>query len=171
MNPYGVDPSRFTLVPRVLIIATRGDDLLLLQRAQHKRLWPGLYNAPGGHVEQGETPAEAAARELEEETGLHADALILRGLLIGDAVDSLPGVMVFIYHARVSGQLHAHNAEGVPHWIPRSRLSHLPTLPDLPQILDLTLNQRGFFYIYKTPRATGGEDIRVIVDDAALGVD
>jgi len=161
MNPYGVDSSRFTLVPRVLIVATRGNDVLLLQRAMHKKLWPGLYNAPGGHVEQGETPAEAAVRELAEETGLQADALTLRGLLIGDAVGELPGVMVFIYHAQVSGQLHARNAEGVPHWIPRAHLPHIPTLPDLPQILNLTLDQDAFFYIYKTPRVDGTEDVRI----------
>ncbi len=161
INPYGVDSSRFILIPRVLIIATRGDEVLLLQRAMHKRLWPGLYNAPGGHVERGETPSEAAARELTEETGLQADTLTLRGLLIGDAVGELPGVMVFIYRAHVSGQLHARNAEGVPHWIPRAHLSHIPTLPDLPQILDLTLDQDAFFYIYKTPRADGGEDVRI----------
>jgi len=168
MNPYGVDPSRFSLIPRVLTIATRGDEVLLLQRARHKKLWPSLYNAPGGHVEQGETPVEAAARELTEETGLHADVLTLRGLLIGDAVEGMPGVMVFIYHARVSGQLHARNAEGVPHWIPRAHLARIPTLPDLPQILDLTLGQDAFFYIYKTPRADGSEDVRIVVDDENL---
>jgi len=161
MNPYGVDPSRFLLIPRVLIVATRGDDVLLLQRAMHKKLWPGIYNAPGGHVEQGETPAEAAVRELTEETGLQVDVLTLRGLLIGDAVGELPGVLVFIYHAQVSGQLHTRNAEGVPHWIARTHLLHIPTLPDLPQILDMTLDQDAFFYIYKTPRADGSEDVRI----------
>ena len=166
MNPYGVDPSRFTLIPRVLVIATSGDDVLLLQRAKHKKLWPGLYNAPGGHVEQGETPVEAAARELDEETGLHADALALRGLLIGDAIEGLPGVMVFIYHARVSGQLHARNAEGIPHWIPRAALPDTPTLSDLPGIFELVLDQDQFFYIYETPLADGSENVRLIVPDS-----
>ncbi len=164
-NPYGVDPSRFTLIPRVLVIATRGEEVLLLKRAEHKKLWPGLYNAPGGHVERGETPVEAAARELAEETGLHADALTLRGLLMGDGVGELPGVLVFIFRARVSGDLHARNAEGVPRWIPRSELAAIPTLPDLPQIFELTLDQHRFFTIHKTPRPDGGEDVRVVLED------
>ncbi len=165
-NPYGVDPSRFTLIPRVLVIATSGQNVLLLKRAEHKRLWPGLYNAPGGHVEQGETPIEAANRELTEETGLHASRMTLRGLLIGDAVDSLPGVLVFIYHAQVTGTLHAQNAEGVPEWIPRKHLAQHPTLPDLPLIFHYVLDQPDFFYIYKTPKEDDEEEVRVLISHA-----
>ncbi len=161
-NPYGVDPSRFSVIPRVLVFVSRGDELLLLQRSPHKKLWPGLYNAPGGHVERGETPDEAAIREVAEETGLQVANLTLRGLLMGDAVADLPGVLVFIYQARASGQLSARTDEGVPHWTPWSRLHDIPTLPDFHQLLSLVFDQPRFFTLYKTPRADGGEDIRVV---------
>jgi 8-oxo-dGTP pyrophosphatase MutT (NUDIX family) len=42
-----------------------GDELLLIK---HKRL--GVWLPPGGELEPDETPLEAAARELREETGL-----------------------------------------------------------------------------------------------------
>lgn len=48
-----------------LVLATRGDLVL----AAPRRGYPRAFGLPGGKVEPGETPAEAAARELFEETG------------------------------------------------------------------------------------------------------
>lgn len=45
--------------------------VLLLCRA-NTGFFDGLYSLPGGHVEHGESIRQAAARELEEETGLLA---------------------------------------------------------------------------------------------------
>ncbi len=39
------------------------------------KLYPGLWDTPGGFVEEGETYHEAAVRELEEETGLYGSAV------------------------------------------------------------------------------------------------
>ena len=44
--------------------------LLLTERAHHMRSHPGQVSFPGGSLEPGETPVEAALREAEEETGL-----------------------------------------------------------------------------------------------------
>lgn len=49
----------------VLIFNSRGEILLV---KSHK--WLGKYAVPGGHIELGETAAEAARRETKEETGL-----------------------------------------------------------------------------------------------------
>lgn len=55
-------------VPGAGVVVVDGAEVLLVKRAAEP--WLGEWSIPGGHVETGESPAAAAARELEEETGL-----------------------------------------------------------------------------------------------------
>jgi mutator protein MutT len=54
----------------VAAVIDRTGALLLQLRDAGAAAEPGQWALPGGHVERGETPAEAAVRELAEETGL-----------------------------------------------------------------------------------------------------
>jgi 8-oxo-dGTP pyrophosphatase MutT (NUDIX family) len=47
-----------------------GPELLLTERAHHMRSHPGQVSFPGGSIDPGETPREAALREAWEETGV-----------------------------------------------------------------------------------------------------
>jgi len=73
-------------------VALRGDRTLVLRRPSGQHL-AGAWEFPGGKLETGESPAEAARRELEEETGLVADELE-------------PLVVVLHDYAEVSVRLH-----------------------------------------------------------------
>jgi 8-oxo-dGTP pyrophosphatase MutT (NUDIX family) len=63
----------------VAVYARQGDKVLVIS---HRRLKTWL--PVGGELEAGETPLEAAARELVEETGLEGDFPLLEGALDGE---------------------------------------------------------------------------------------
>lgn len=56
----------------------RGREVLLVKRGQ--KLGQGLWSLPGGKVEMGETVANAALREVSEETGVRATIIGFVGL-------------------------------------------------------------------------------------------
>ncbi|WP_089717334.1 NUDIX hydrolase [Candidatus Entotheonella palauensis] len=58
--------KRYRLVAGVY--AMRGSEILILERAAGMML--GFWSVPGGHVDPGETPQQAAVRELFEEAGI-----------------------------------------------------------------------------------------------------
>lgn len=66
--------------------------VLLTKRAATLRLHPSEYCFPGGRIETGETPLDAALRELYEETHLHPQEIILDPFRedTSAAVDALP---------------------------------------------------------------------------------
>jgi len=56
-------------------------DVLLLERAHTLDEHPGQVAFPGGGIDPGESPIEAALREAEEETGLDADGVEVLGVM------------------------------------------------------------------------------------------
>ena len=65
--------TRFVLSASVFL--HRGGEILILKRAGGYA--GGGWFVPGGHVEFGETPLEAAVRETEEEAGITLDPATL----------------------------------------------------------------------------------------------
>ena len=63
-------------------LAHRGE-LLLTERAHHMRSHPGQVSFPGGSLDPGETPEQAADRELKEEAGYGARRVdVLRAMTL-----------------------------------------------------------------------------------------
>ncbi|MFP4394108.1 MAG: NUDIX hydrolase [Anaerolineales bacterium] len=136
----GAQAPRYQIIPRALIFLTRPDEVLLLRGAEDKRLWAGKYNGLGGHIEPGETPRQAAARELQEEAGLLAPDLNLRAI-IHVTMPEPPGVMLFVFVAPApANAILAPSEEGTPIWVRRDALATLPLVDDLPELLPRVLS-------------------------------
>lgn len=72
---YIPDNARFLLGVKVLVINEDGQVLLLKRSDKVTR--PGGWDFPGGGVDMGESPDEAARREIKEETSLTVHKLQL----------------------------------------------------------------------------------------------
>ena len=70
--------------PAAGVVCFRGDEVLLIRRGAPPR--EGEWSLPGGRIEFGERAADAALRELREETGCEGEII---GLI--DVVDGLIG--------------------------------------------------------------------------------
>ena len=148
VNKQGTDQTRYTLIPRTLIFLTRGEEVLLLKGAAHKRLWANLYNGYGGHIERGEDPLSAARRELLEECGLQAGLWLAATVTIDTGADR-PGILLF-----------------EPHWVQVAALPDLPLVEDLYTLLPRVLNHpptRPPIHFLYTYDAQGQLHIRQVV--------
>ncbi|HZD56085.1 MAG TPA: NUDIX domain-containing protein [Anaerolineales bacterium] len=141
-SDQGLSEKRYTLVPRTLIFLTCEDKILLLKGGPHKRLWAGLYNGVGGHVERGEDILSAARRELLEETGLGDADLWLCGTVTVDAGEEVGiGIFVFRGDGEVAGDPSPtlSSPDGELEWVAVERLEQLPLVEDLPVLLPRVL--------------------------------
>ena len=63
------------------VILVKNGKILLLLRRNTSSWKPNMYGPPGGHVDPGETPIQAAVRETFEESGLRVKSGDLKPLL------------------------------------------------------------------------------------------
>lgn len=128
------------LIPRTLIFITRGESVLLLKGAPHKRIWANRYNGVGGHIERGEDVITAARREILEETSLEPEALWLCGTVTVDAEESI-GIGLYVMKAICSEGTPLASDEGELEWVPINEIQSKTLADDLPLLLPRVMDQ------------------------------
>jgi 8-oxo-dGTP diphosphatase len=131
--------GRYQVVPRVLCFITHGEEVLLLRGGPHKRLWAGLYNGVGGHVEAAEDIRASVLREVKEETGLDVGDVRLRGVIHVDVDDPIRGVLFFVFTATAPSKQVVPTNDGSLEWIGAHNLPLAEMVEDLPVILPMVL--------------------------------
>ncbi len=96
------DFSNFSKQCADCVILTKDGKLMLQYRPPHWWTSPDCLNTFGGHVENGENALETVIRELQEETGGHAqkEDLAFLGALTEDWTDHTELVHLFFWHDR-----------------------------------------------------------------------
>lgn len=104
-----------------LCFVFEGERVLLIRKK--RGLGAGKVNAPGGRIDPGETPAQTAVREVEEELGVTPLAVEERGQLSFQFVDGLAlHCHVFVAFAHAGEAVETE--EAVPLWTPLDRLPY-----------------------------------------------
>jgi 8-oxo-dGTP diphosphatase len=134
MLEQGLQFAKYSVIPRTLVFVFRGNDVLLIKGAQDKKIWAGLYNGIGGHVEPGEDVLFSARRELQEETGLMQIPLHLCGQVMIDT-GTAQGVALFVFKGTTDQTGIIPSDECQPEWIPIQSLSSIEMVRDLYQLL------------------------------------
>jgi 8-oxo-dGTP diphosphatase len=133
-----------TWVPRdvaVLLFVIRGGEALLIRKK--RGLGAGKINAPGGRIEPGETPEQAAIRETQEEVGVTPSTPRRRGHLRFQFVDGYALECHVLVADACEGDVYETD-EAIPMWTALDALPYGEMWADDRMWLPLMLEGRTF---------------------------
>jgi len=123
-------------IPTVGIVVLSQQNVLLVEHLEGAGHMTGSFGTPGGRIETGETPQQAAVRELFEETGLQTVEQDLHKLpntyevdLVRKNGQLMPVSHIVFATQSFTGELVPSN-ETHPQWVDIATLSTMELLPN-----------------------------------------
>jgi 8-oxo-dGTP diphosphatase len=131
------EPRRLVTRVAAYVLCVESDRLLLCRLAPGEWTSVGHWTLPGGGLNFGESPPDAALRELHEETGLRGQVIGLADVLSwskrwihpGDGVDEAYHAIQIVYRVRITGgelRDELNGSTDAARWFSRDDLSGLP---------------------------------------------
>lgn len=147
--------GRWQVIPRTLCFVTHGDDILLMKRSPHKRIFPNHYNGLGGHIERDEDPQTGAIREIKEESDLDVVNVRYCGSTHVDVGNEV-GIMLYVFSATATSHDFMANDEGELEWLNLPQLladlaadtCELLLVEDLPIVLPMIFGENAQSHPY-----------------------
>jgi 8-oxo-dGTP diphosphatase len=124
-----------------LLFVVREERILLIRKK--RGLGAGKINGPGGRLEAGETPRQAAIREVEEELGVTPTGVAPAGELRFQFVDGY-SIHVWVFRADGCDGTPVETEEAAPNWTPLDRIPYASMWADDEHWLPLLLEGRRF---------------------------
>jgi ADP-ribose pyrophosphatase YjhB (NUDIX family) len=131
-DPNAPKANSITVAVSAFVLDDTGR-LLMIRRSDND-----LYSIPGGQLELGETLAQAAVRELREETGIDIEVTGVIGLysnpdhVIAYDDGEVRQEFSLCFRARpLGGELRTSSESKEVHWVKRSRLAELNIHPSI----------------------------------------
>lgn len=126
--------------PLIVVAAalTRGDGAVLVQRRPPGKAMAGLWEFPGGKLEQGEAPVAALVRELAEELGIAVAPAACLPLTFASGSAGTRDLLLLLYRVAIwTGEPVALAATAL-RWAAPAALADLPMPPaDRPLVVAL----------------------------------
>jgi len=136
--PFSIDWGAWVPTDTAVLTFIRRDGQLLLI-LKKRGLGSGKFNAPGGRLEPGETPEQAAVRETQEEVGLTPTGLCPAGRLDFAFVDGY-SLRCHVFTASGHTGTLTETDEAAPFWCPEDDIPYGKMWSDdriwLPLLLD-----------------------------------
>lgn len=126
----------------LLFVRRENGDLLLIEKK--RGLGAGKINGPGGRLEPGETPLQAAVREVREEVCITPLRVVERGLLLFQFVDGL-SIEGTVFTADGFEGVPAETDEAIPIWAAPERLPYERMWADDRHWMPVLLAGRNFY--------------------------